>query len=643
MVQENAEKLLRAIEADDITYFDARYGTFRLGRFPVLSLMYLYNAKKLLAAYEAEFIKISRWEELTEPFGIVARFSQKAGKCLRLYYDTVVSPLEMLLILDKARRLKKLYPKAAPTEEIKSRLQAVYYVKYALGIKFEGDKIIIDRRPLRYSEKRKIIIGAVGGTLAAAALIATPVSVVSYVIKHAGDVTSLGEIDFAAKKTYTLLNDITIPTNYSVGKVNCTINGGGHTVTVEEGVSLGEFNGGLKNVTLNTDGAPIINVCTDNAVITNVTVNVNADIELTKNSAFIAVTSYGTFDGVTVNVTGSVKAAEKNSDGTDEIIFGAIVSTNAYTYNTFTSSAAIGTVKNCTVNYTDFYLYGETDANASFGGVVGVNNGYVQNCTVTGKITADTFDLGGVCYKNNSAISRSVNDAELNQTSGDEQWTPIVGGIVVDNTSLVEYCQSSGKISVKGQELAICAGIAARTYGQTYYCLSSGDITVNTENGYVGGIFGMQYVATDGRYIYIGLAQYCLSRGSIYATLGGGESCVGGVGGRVQEAEWADAFYGGRVLNCIFIGGMNSVSYSGSIVGASGADIYEANVYFSGGMPYPYFDGNYYLSSGPSSFGAVITLREEFLQVSGKGASAMTEDEIKNTELYHEILSSLGM
>ena len=110
MAQLNEEKLLEAIQKDDIKAFDAlmeeaQCGVYRLGRFPVLSLLYLYKSRKILSSYEEKFIKTASWEELKEPASVAKEFSGRAGKCLRLYLSEIVSPLEMLLILDENKRL----------------------------------------------------------------------------------------------------------------------------------------------------------------------------------------------------------------------------------------------------------------------------------------------------------------------------------------------------------------------------------------------------------------------------------------------------------------------------------------------------------------------------------------------------------
>ncbi|MDE7297160.1 MAG: hypothetical protein K2N84_07850, partial [Clostridia bacterium] len=124
MAQLTAENLLQAIKKDDTKAFGAFMekapcGAYRLGRFPVLSLLYLYKSRRILSAYEESFLRISSHEALREPVEVSKKFSAKAGKCLRLYLNEIVSPLEMLLILDKTKRLKRVYSFTKPSSAIK--------------------------------------------------------------------------------------------------------------------------------------------------------------------------------------------------------------------------------------------------------------------------------------------------------------------------------------------------------------------------------------------------------------------------------------------------------------------------------------------------------------------------------------------
>ena len=693
MSQPIEERLLQVIEKDDVKAFGAlmnesQCGKCRLGRFPVLSLLYLYDARKITAAYEERLLKVSTWKELREPASVAKLFSGKAGKCLRLYVSEVVSPLEMLLILDKTKRLKKIYPLTNPSDAVKTRLQSIYSVKYSLGIKFEGNEIKLDRRPLTRREKRKVLAVCLACFFAVAVIVAVPVTTVA-LLPAEGEITKFSQIDFGSQTTYTLKKDITVPENYSGGKVNCSFIGGGHKLILGKNATLGEFNGRMSDLEVQTSGSPIFTECTVNAELSNVTVHVDANVEISKSTSYYAVTHYGTFmgaaliailnngtfDGVTVNVEGNLSVSGEGMAEGGELIFGGMVMVNSYKYIT-AAQRSYGTIKNCTVNYSDFSLDGELNANASFGGIVGANSGVVEDCTVTGEITADTFDLAGACYYNGNTLSGVVNTANLTQTSESDKWSPVVGGIVIENASLVVYCKNTGDLTLEGRGTAISGGIAARSYGQISYCMSDGDITATASVAFVGCIFGRGEVVSSGSYIYFGVASYCIGEGKIDVTVGDGASCIGGIGGLVQEGGFLyyqydedgnllldeddkplmkTIYWGGGITNCIFLGEIEgNFNYTGSIVGVCGANIYEENSYTSGDTEYVHFEGNYYLETDLPSFGAVVTLEEEqieeevvtkevFAQVQGKGAASATTDEIKNTKVYKEILDALGM
>ena len=653
------ENILQAIERDDVKAFnglmmEAHLGRYRLGRFPVLSLLYLYDARRLISAYEDKFVKISAWEELHEPASTGKLFSDRAGKCLRLYLSEVITPLEMLLILDKTKRLKRVYAKVNHSKTIRARLQSIYSVKYALDIVYDENGIIIPRRPLSYRAKRGIIAACIACVAAVAIAIVTPITIVSLTPKLAeGEVAKLSQIDFSAQTTYTLKRNIKIPKNYSVEAVNCTIVGDGNKLTLGKNASLGTLNGELSDLEIQTSGTPVFKLITATANLSNVTVNVKSGVKASADSAFVAVTNYGTIEGVTLNVSGKLSAVKAKESTAEEQIFGGMVA-----YNQAYTSSLRGTIKNCTVNYTNFSLAGEVEANASYGGIVGLNNGEVKDCTVTGIISSDTFDLAGACYFNNYLLSGIVNEADLSQVSVSDGWSPIVGGIVIESWSRAEYCVNRGNITVDGQSTAICGGIVARTYGKNNYCISSGNITVTAPTAYVGGIFGRSEVDVEIvfglSYVYAGFADHCISEGKISVALGHEDpSCIGGIGGLVQErrVNLVDgagniveiSYYGGGITDCIFLGAITeSFDYSGNVLGACGEDIYDMNSYTSDNNEYPNFEGNYFIENGLPSFGAVYTSEEDFEEVEGKGATSATEAAIKDGELYKEITEKLG-
>ncbi len=756
MAQSIEQRLLQAIKTDDIGAYGAlaetaRIGEYRLGRFPVLSLMYLYKSRKLLAANEYELLRVSTYVKKNEPAEISVKFSSAAGKCLRLYCGEVVSPLEMLLILDKTKRLTKVFPNAHTTEQIKSRLQAIYSIKYALGVRFEGKSIVIDKRPLSYREKKKIITLCLCSALGVAVVVGVPTITVSLIPKPVeGEVNELSDINFSAKKEYILKSDITL--NESVDVVNCTIKGNGHKLILRDGAALGTLNGKLTGMTIECSGGAVFYTVSSGASVTGVTVNVDADYEYNQSAALVATVNYGKLDGVTVNVHGSLAATESADGSVTELAFGGIVQNNSYTFNTQTEAYDFGVIKNCTVNYSQFDLTGATGANASFGGVVAVNNGYVLDCTVSGDINADTFDVGGVCYVNYGEISGCVNGADIIQRSSESEWNPIACGIVINNAYSVENCRNTGKISVastgeksesednehtavatgiayinrnadlvtyikncentgdvesyavngnayaagictsssggiercgnfgaikaiadngyqtcvggiadyaygyiykssnggdlsaSGRGTAYAGGISAYARAQFLYCASSGEITVTAKSVCAGGIFGVSEVDNYGR----GTAEFCISENRLDVTVtDGGAAYVGGIAGIVSEQQFSSsggvAYHGGGVTDSCFIGEcVKQNVYFGNIVGACGFNIYTNNLYYSNGVGYPYFDGNYYADNNAfKAFGAALSSDGLVPNVADKGAVYLSVEQVKNTETYKTIVSEL--
>ncbi len=329
MAQQIEESLFKAIKNDDLKAFadlmdKTQCGAYRLGRFPVLSLMYLYKSRRLISSYEQMFLEITNYNALSEPLEVSKKFSAKAGKCLRLYMNEVVSPLEMLLILDKTKHLKRAYLMTKPmSSEIKGRLKSIYFIKYSLNIRFEIDGIVIDRRPLSYREKKNIATVCLCLFLAVVIAVGVPVTAVSLIPKPIeGEATKLKHIDFDSEKEYVLKQDIVVPENFAVDKVNCTIIGEGHKFILGKGASFGRLNGKLSDLTIESLGDAIFKTVGENAVIDNVTVNVNADITTSEESAFVALENYGTIENVTLNVKGKLKAVAKDSASTGELNFG---------------------------------------------------------------------------------------------------------------------------------------------------------------------------------------------------------------------------------------------------------------------------------------------------------------------------------
>lgn len=541
MSQSIEQRLLQAIKNDDVKAFaasaTAEVGGYRLGRFPVLSILYLYKARKIISAYESELIKISDYEQKSEPAELSQRFSGVAGKCLRLYHDEVVSPLEMLLMLDKTKRLKRVYSDAAKTEEIKARLQAIYSIKYALNVRFEGDNIIIDKRPLSYREKKKIITASLCAMFGVAVAVGVPTITVSLIpTPIEGEVYNIRDIDFSSQKEYVLKRDVVL--DKEVKEINCKISGKGGKLIFGKGGSVGTLNGTLKSVTIESAGSPMIETVSSSGKIEGSTVNVKADVVADENAALVATVNYGAFAGVTVNIKGSVAANAPKDETVTELTFGGMVLNNGYIFNAEKQEYDFGVIENCTVNYSQFELVGVAGANAAFGGIAGVNNAYLQNCEVKGQIDADTFDVAGFCTVNYGMLDGDVNMANVSQTSADPEWNPIACGIVINNYYTVENCENTGRVSAastaemsqtENVHASSAAGIAylnrnanAMSVSYIVSCKNSGEVVSSSDNGnaHAAGVC----VSSNGA------IRQCENGGAVTASsVGGYETYVGGI------------------------------------------------------------------------------------------------------------------
>ena len=223
----------------------------------------------------------------------------------------------------------------------------------------------------------------------------------------------------------------------------------------------------------------------------------------------------------------------------------------------------------------------------------------------------------------------------------------------------IENCLNSGEITANGNGEAYVGGICSISYSGIYNSVNNGKVTAKAGDVYAGGILGLSQVTTSYNFVVYGLIDSCVSQGAI-AIESSGDSFVGGLVGYIYEIKVnqyktdengyvrdengdlviEEAYYGGRILNSYFTGEMQSTAtYFGNIVGVCGANIYEVNLYTSGGNEYYRFDGNYYISNSYGAFGATVLDGEYNESVEDKGATATTLKQIEESEAYWTIVS----
>ncbi len=186
-----------------------------------------------------------------------------------------------------------------------------------------------------------------------------------------------------------------------------------------------------------------------------------------------------------------------------------------------------GTVKNTGVINSYF------NGNKYVGGVAGWNDGTIENCYNTGKVSAVGQQLGGVVGRNDGTITNSYNTGEVSGSSN-------VGGVAGSNFGTIENCYNTGKVSAVGQQLGGVVGSNSGTITNSY---NTGEVSGSE---HVGGVVGC---------IYEGTITNCYNEGYV-----SGSDLVGGVVAYIISGTITNCYY----LNTTCSGGINGKDVIGS-------------------------------------------------------------------------------
>ena len=133
MEQEKLRELFEAIKKDDLKSFcfvmvSNTDLNISFGRFPILSLLYLYESYNILRVYEDRLMPIHNYKIEEEPYEAYKKFKSKARKAVRLYQEDecFVYPAEMLAIVDNRFLRDKNYKKLYKNEEIALKIKKIY-------------------------------------------------------------------------------------------------------------------------------------------------------------------------------------------------------------------------------------------------------------------------------------------------------------------------------------------------------------------------------------------------------------------------------------------------------------------------------------------------------------------------------------
>ncbi|MBQ9369497.1 MAG: hypothetical protein IJU10_00290 [Clostridia bacterium] len=527
MIYEQAARLTEIVRKDDVKAFgeiaspDLFASAF--GRFPLLSFLYLFSARRIVKKYLPELIKErprTRYERIAEADAL---FVKKAGKALRHYADREVSPLEMLAILGRGRELKKLFAVYPAADRYLNAIHTVYYTRLGEGVVRKGDALILPKEPLSYLQKRLLRIASM--VLSVLFLLTVALSVLvptyfglgtaksPYAIRNGDD---FKEHIASKEAVLSLRNDMTL--SETAETVGAEILGNDKIIRLTAPFA-DTFTGVLRDVTFVLEkGYPAAAIIkTNRGKLENVSV----------------VTADATYDKSDFIETLTPSEGEETEE-TATKVFSLFATRNE------------GIIESCTAVVT-LHFVGKEGGNCYFASFVAENYGTIRDCRAQGSASSVAVDMAGIVAVNAAAgaVMDSGADVTLTQRTTIEKWNPNVAGIAAENEGVISGCENSGKLTSAielaslGENVspagAYVGGIVAVNVGSVVGCTNKGVLLATAENGFAfaGGIAARNTYNNDGsRYGSIGSSS---SLADITATSSTSNVFAGGIAARNEE------------------------------------------------------------------------------------------------------------
>lgn len=612
MLDNELNQLFDAVKKDDCeTFFNltknTRLGSTCFGRFPVLSLMYLYGSDKLVKNFEKKLLEVGVYTVVDEPEEIYPVFKEKAKKCLRLYVDkdAVVSPLEMLLILGRGAHFWHAYPSAAKNATVKNNINAICNMVYGSPPTKKSGRLAAPVLPLK--KKNKILVLAayvVAGVFALLSVFGFVFGVSTNGKTEKSPFIVAGGESFtqalnkaheryydargegSAAKTYLELSqDVTVDSlNGFTENLFADIDGKGHRITFSQPLTKSVFN-------------YIVGSVTDVTFVFTLDMTVNSSsgafAMVLMQEASISYCNFIVKGRITVDddfkyTTKEEDPANTEQSGTTAYAIGLAVCIN------------FGTMTNCAVTTDDLTVTGYEHANFVLGGLVGVNEGEITDCksSLSG-VTVDTVDFGGVvAFNQKGKVEKCESELDLSLTTRAGNWLINAGGICYSNLSALTDCRVTGELTVNSAEASgvLLGGITVYNQDVIKKCSNSANMTVNAD--------GKIQVNVSGE--------------------GKKKLFIGGICAQ-SEAELKNNFFNGSIT-----AEKTDTAYIGGITAGISEEIASE--------PTEFLSENYYTGNGYTD-GVAFKFDEEGLITSldrVEGIEYCTEEELKAKEIYRQ-------
>lgn len=608
-IKANASKalptLLDAIKSDDLILFSRLITEKKqllhlcYGHFPILSACYLYQSKKIVKEYEEKLSSISNYDIVDEDFEVYKKFKRYAKRCLRLYYlnYNIITPLEMLAIINDSYYLKQVYNDFPKPVKVRNNIATIYKTLHNQDIDTQSDTINIKRKRLSKLQKVCAIVAIVFTSLILGVSISAWKGV--HLVYGKGTIDAPYNIynekqlisAFKNDDThYNLVKDITLTKKWNANDFKGHFDGDGNKIYVNNLVTKGfvnELSGDLKNVEFIF--SPL-------------------SLDITEDFSLLVKTNNGLLQNISMDIKGDFH--EKAED--DEVYFSLFVNEN------------YGEINSCTIN-ANVLINSDNEKNAFFSGFASFNYGNVLNCktTLSSKFETDTVDLAGLVTvnENTGTVAHCINEAEIFQRSESELWNPNASGIALNNNGSITNCLNKGSIiaisKATDRNLSVYVGGIVCINNKTLFkCKNTGNIQGIAQAAQVsaGGIASLNNTEFS-------KIESCSAGGKINISLDvetDGFIFAGGVAG----------FNHGNIEKSFSLAtfeSTNGTPFMGGIVGV--ANYYTAT-----------YENNFYIAQPNITYGSATLLLNNTLYLgTDEGVIKVeNEEELQEVEVYWE-------
>lgn len=481
--------LLQAIKSNNLVLFSSYIKgneNLSFGRFPILSLCYLYNANKIIKAFQAKLSKMTKYKVVDENFEIYKKFRTIAGRCLRIYSqeNCTISPLEMLAILHRESFLKKNYNLFEKNDAIINNLKTIFSI-FGQNVEIDEHKIKIYKVKLNNKEKRKFKI-AFYLSIAFVVIITSLYATLGFTLGFGTKIKAFNIYNetqlikaLNSNGNYVLNNDLEIDGLSSNLNFFGKLNGKNHTIYVDKlpnGSLLSENNGKIENLNI---------------------IYANLEEEISNSLSLFVGKNNGEIKKVNISCNSLKLTCNKSKES--EI---------------FVNSFAIlnhGKIINCNLNL-NTKIIGNLDGECLVSGFVGKNYRTIENCVFNNNSSIETseVDVAGIASVNekNAKIKNCKNYATISQASSINGWSPNVGGITLTNYGEVNNSHNYSNLTVISNNenenvegSVFLGGISTMNYGSVKKCLNKGNLTALSKKliVYCGGItaYSIYYIENE--------------------------------------------------------------------------------------------------------------------------------------------------